>query len=132
MGGKTGNKTTAKFEDEPRTRELGERTLQAVFNRHEDARLLACGLRRKAVEDFALGPRAGAPVAARAANDATQRSVVAFDHGGAGKAGLDRAELYRHLSFRGTCVMLGQLGPVEAGGHGRNVGKDRPYRLGRS
>src|SRR6516165_7025853 len=132
IGGKIGNQTTAKLEDKAGTRELGERTLQAVFNRHEDARLLACGLRRKAVEDFTLGPRAGAPIAACAANDATQGLIVAFDHGGAGKAGLDRAEPYRHLSFPGTCVMLGQLGPVEAGGHGRNVRKDRPYRLRRS
>src|SRR5262249_38015721 len=132
IGGKIGNQAAAKREDKSRARELGEGALQVIFDRHGNPGLPLVGLRRQAVDDFTLGPRAGAPIAARAANDAAQRLIVAFDHGGAGNAGLDRAELYRHLSLRGIRVVLGQLGPVEACGHGRDVREDRPYRRRRS
>src|SRR5262249_61145264 len=94
---------------------------QVVLNRPGTWGWLPIGLRRQAIDDFTLGPGAGALVAAGAPNDAAQRPIVAFDHGGAGEAGLDRTELYPHLSLGGIRVVLGQLGPVEAGGHGGDV-----------
>src|SRR5262249_56135470 len=80
---------------------LGGGAGQAVFDRHGNSGMLPIGLRRQAIDDFTLGPRAGALVAAGAPNDTAQRPIVAFDHGGAGEAGLDRTELYPALFLLG-------------------------------
>src|SRR5215831_1262219 len=56
LGGKIGNQPAAKLEDQARTRELGERALQAVFHGHENPGLLPPSLRYQAIEDFTLGP----------------------------------------------------------------------------
>src|SRR5262249_26571774 len=94
LRGKIGDQAAAKLEDQARTRKLGERALQAVFHRHENSGVQPPGLRYQAIEDFTLGPRAHTFVAAGAANDPAQRSIVALDDGGPGEARLDRAELY--------------------------------------
>src|SRR5262245_27315386 len=45
LGGEFGNQPATKLEDGARARELGERALQAVFDRHENSGLLPVGLR---------------------------------------------------------------------------------------
>src|SRR5262249_28071366 len=48
LGGKIGNQPAAKLDDQARTRELGERALQAVFHGHENPGLLPPSLRYQA------------------------------------------------------------------------------------
>ena len=57
---------------------------------------LAVAFGGEPIGDLALGARAGAPVAAGAADDAAQLPVVALDRGGAGERRHDRAELHAH------------------------------------
>ena len=78
----------------------------------------------EAIGHLAFGARAGAPVAARAADDTAQRRIVALDHGRAGEAGRDRTELHRHLSLRGVGVVLGQRRP--------RAGRPRPRECPRT